>query len=149
MRTKRINIPIVCVAKKKMLLSKEMCRRYGQISDTGGWECPPSLTEVTSLTEVNVFIKDVVSPVNRSSHALLCLASSFHFSFAFGWQRFASWLFAKQLWCWTKMFRIRWLSEEVLKKEKVLAESNRNDCFNYQKDRGELERKGKKSSDWS
>lgn len=44
---------------------------------------------------------------------------------------------------------IQWISEEVLQKEEVLAESNCNDYLSYQ-DREELERKGeKKNSDRS
>lgn len=38
---------------------------------------------------------------------------------------------------------IQWISEEVLQKEEVLAESNCNDYLSYQ-DREELERKGEK-----
>lgn len=44
---------------------------------------------------------------------------------------------------------IQWVSEEILKKEKVLAESNGNDYFHYQKDREELDEEKKKNSDWS
>ena len=38
---------------------------------------------------------------------------------------------------------IQWISEEVLQKEEVFAESNCNDYLSYQ-DREELERKGEK-----
>lgn len=41
------------------------------------------------------------------------------------------------------MLVIQWVSEEILKKEKVLAESNGNDYFHYQKDREELDEEKK------
>lgn len=73
--------------------------------------------------------RDVIYPANCASRVLLCLASVslFNLSFIFGWLNFACGLFAKELGCLMKIFTIQWISEEILKKEKILVESNWND----------------------